>query len=669
MVKKIFSIILASMLLVSALAVSAAVKEGYPVTDNFDSMTADEIAAVATNKAFDGNVWNISAARSQQVGEKASFTNASGTDKVALSIVEESGNKMLAMQMATTCNAAFTTEDVALADGETATLSFRFKFHASKGGKEWTYGLYDGSTTTRYGKTNGTSTTSLDSPTVTGSGTITKGDWYRFSIEMTPSEVTMTITKDDGTFLKSYKRTNLNLSTARFAFYSASTSTGSNDIMYIDDSVLTITTPDPVEPDEPIEPEYVDYTDDFTSATAGSALNYTSDVWEIKDANSYGFANAAADQLTSRLNAQIASEGGNQYLSLTQTGVNIGAAMKAYDYADGTLYTSFKLRMPTAMASATGDWRLGVDTASSDSNPAFLVRIQPTGFAKPNSTGTINGAATPMAYTFDAWYSVMIKSTSSSASIWIYDANGNEVYTHTINAGTLTFAKAQVGFKATGTAGQTNAVVHLDDCRVILLDGERDMTYTGASSITGVNVDWPTIDLTFSLPVPASVSGITCGSTACTATRVDYNKLRVTVGAVLAENTSYSLNIANVTGAEGNALTGTTSVSFTTGTYSGDPILVSAPTDLISAGAVAVGAKIPVGYAGSGSTTATFVVAYYDSNDMLKDTEIFTDKTITAGAADALTITEEQSGVSYAKIFTFNSIGSLQPQRAAVKVQ
>ena len=405
-------------------------------------------------------------------------------------------------------------------------------------------------------------------------------------------------------------------------------------------------------------------TDDFESATVGSVIGYSNDVWTLTNANSFSFANAADDQISSRLDAQIVSEGNNQYLSLKQTGANIGAAMTAYDYAGNTLYAGFKMRIPSEMEDATGDWRLGLDTTS---DPAYLLRIQKTGFAKPNSTGTINGAAIPVAYTFDAWYSVMIKSTSSSASIWIYDANGNEVYTHTTTPTSLVLNKAQVGLRAAGSG--SGAVIHLDDCRVILLDGERDMTYTGASSITGVNVDWPTIDLTFSLPVPETVSGITCGSTACTATRVDYNTLRVTVDAVMEPNTTYTLNFAGVTGAEGNSLTGTTSVSFTTGTYSGDPILVSAPTDLISSGAVAAGATIPVYYVGSGSTTATFVVAYYDASEMLIDTEIFTDKTIAAGTPGALEITEAQTGVSYAKIFTFNSIGSLQPQRAAVKVQ
>ncbi len=317
-------------------------------------------------------------------------------------------------------------------------------------------------------------------------------------------------------------------------------------------------------------------TDNFEGQEAGNislSTGYTSDVWTMTNAQAQNVTAFTGDFGTAekpKIQMQIETIDRNSVMKLTtKPSAASGVASKAMAFADAaydTVYTSFDFMVPAD--GKNGSFYIGARTSNSYTY-TYLISVANSTMTKFKDNGWDTTGQESFTFTRGAWYKAVLKVTSTSAHVIIYDANGVQKLEKERTG--LSLAYSQLGLVIPSASTNSDYSMYLDNSKIVTVNSASDTVEVLSDSMTDktdVATSTNTVDVTFDQPVDpdASVVTLTGGAApiTCTATAVGSDTLRVSWEDALVMNTQYTLDCSGVKGWAGNNAAADAAVSFTT---------------------------------------------------------------------------------------------------------
>ncbi|MBR7164312.1 MAG: hypothetical protein IKD21_05025 [Clostridia bacterium] len=428
-------------------------------------------------------------------------------------------------------------------------------------------------------------------------------------------------------------------------------------------------------------PLTLDYKDGFEDATGTYKLangGYSNNTWVMTSAVSYNpLANVPDDTYFDMTVVQDTTD--NKAMQITQKKINFAlgtknASLSTYDRVN----FSFKFKLPESNGNAAGGWNFSLGYGAGTAH--HLVRVSPQGDVYNMDANGAPITNSRKSIDLDEWHTVFMEATATGARVYIYDAEGNEVFeepNYSYRAGT-TFTNVRFYILVPAlTKVETNSIL-LDDGRVFAYKAENNLTYEGEATVANVNPFKGYVDLKFDLPVnvPSSSSvqltsaaDTNVGATRITLTKASYDTLRVSFDA-LDESTEYTLSFAGVTGRLSNALysTGTQAITFTTAAAEGVKG-TNCNTVIGADGAVGDSVNVIIGNYEATDVDAKVLVALYSSDTTLAGVEPV-DPWIMPGQNNiTLPLSKTYTGITKIKVIMLDNMTNLKPIMECIEIQ
>lgn len=421
---------------------------------------------------------------------------------------------------------------------------------------------------------------------------------------------------------------------------------------------------------KPANPATV-YTDNFDTVAVASNGSYTSDVWAMTDSVAETSAGKYSGATVNTTLTRVASAtDANDYILEVSRASSTGGFHLPMTIANASIpegkviYASVKLTLPQFPGSAK-QWLIGVGR-----NPLVKVLTGQEKMVISETQGSWNTQqeveATKQQVSYNSWVTVLMKISSTTAQAWVYNEAGEQILATTAKTGTF---NGYPSIFHPNESGGNNVKMYIADSMYALVGADNTVAMTSSSVAAGAtNVELldQSIDMKFQLPLAdTAINGITLNGTAVTAKKVGYDTIRVTLPAVLAPSTDYTLNFAGVSGLAGNALYGAKALTFTTKAYADDFIVknfgglfANGGNDIPPAG------RLTVANVGDAKEDVDFIVAFYSEAGKLIGAQWVTD--VDFGAQATATVRLVDDGYVYRdvygiRVFAFSSDSELKP--------
>jgi len=265
----------------------------------------------------------------------------------------------------------------------------------------------------------------------------------------------------------------------------------------------------------------VTYTSDFsgtisTSVNADSGItsySYSDDVWNISTSSAQAMSYYSCQVTDERLTLSIADN------VLTATAISpkdSALTTKNITFTDeiDTVYTVFKFCV--ASSGYTGQWMIGAGAVSTSNTDYGLLGIGGDGkiyeIIAPNPH--LGSARTEVAsYSFNTWYTTVVKVTPGAYSATIYKADGTVLATkEIINAADKQFAVARTDLMFRSHVG-TNIPLQLKDAKMIATGSAATPALTTTDVAEGDDGVSRKLDVTFNSNVLLDAASVTASLT------------------------------------------------------------------------------------------------------------------------------------------------------------
>ena len=418
------------------------------------------------------------------------------------------------------------------------------------------------------------------------------------------------------------------------------------------------------------------YADDFESADQGvitvtASAGYTSDVWKMTANQAFNACNGggAFFDANNKPNAEleVTKLDGNSVMKFTSKKAgNVGVSTTARSFSSNscdTIFISFDFMIPDN--GAKGDFYISSRTTSSSTYVnLILVRGNGNYMYEVKKDGNLDGdSEDSFTFTRGAWYKAVLKATTASSHIIIYDANGVKKLDNENQEIAGPSSSAQLSLT---TPGAANYTMYLDNSEIVIVNSTSNTVGIDFERTTNnevVSASTKSVDVTFDQPVdPNSVVTLTGGLApiTCTATAVGAETLRISWDATLLPETEYTLDCSAVKGWAGNKGAADTKITFTTGEAEKDVYAVNAGTVIPAGGTVSGPVNVWIKNYGATAITPDIMVALYKSNGKeLVGVEKFENQTINGDVS--LNLEGSYSDVTSIKVIVLNDLSTLQP--------